>query len=221
MKVLLEESKLLELPIRTLNLKLENLKEQSTFKSAVFVYAEGLSAYLRGDFDELSVIINKLNNDFIKLSESIETSGGEFIESSKNINFTFLGLLIKLLEMRLALRSRNLLMIEKCSEELLNSNTTSIPYCFLGERDFLMARSQEFLLRHNRAINYYKEAAHFYGLAGLSKKSLKSLFNSMICRELLNNEINLSEYRYFLKLAIKERDRSILGIMSGAEWRER
>lgn len=156
-------------------------------------YCKGLVAYLTGNNQELLSIINKIKSMTSDLSE-------------KNLQET----LVIILELRLLVREKNLIELQKNILEMENLHS-SIHESYLGEYHFVLARVYELFPNYEKAAKNYRQAAVYYQRQGLNKKYLKSLFNAMVHVEYLTGIISLDEYHKMLKLAIQERDRSILG----------
>jgi len=156
-------------------------------------YCKGLAFYLSGDIHELSNIINK-----IKSSTNF---------NDNNIKETVL----TLLELRLYIRSKDCKNLQNSISKIELVDHSQIAENYLGEFYFILARSYELLNFYKQAAKNYNLAAQFYQNQGLNKKYLKSLFNATVLREYLNDTIKLDEYQAILKIAIRERDRSIIG----------
>ncbi len=169
------------------------LQESSQSLDLELDYCRGLAAYLAGDSDKLSEIINK-----IKM-----TSDG----SNQNLKNT----LIKILNLRLLVRRKNLIHLQSMISKIESQPHDLISENYLGEYHFVLARGYEMLSHYEYATFHYKQAAFHYQKQKLNKKYLKSLFNAMVNREYITEIIVLEEYHQLLKVAIQERDRSILG----------
>jgi tetratricopeptide (TPR) repeat protein len=159
-------------------------------------YCKGLVAYLSGDSHELLHIINKIKATIDCNDKNLQDS------------------LVRILELRLLVREKNIPELQTIilkMESLDFLNKTMISENYLGEYHFVLAKSYELLSDYKKSIQNYTQAASFYHQLGLNKKYLKSLFNSMVHREYLSEKITLEEYHDLLKMAIRARDRSILG----------
>ena len=189
---------LFQLPLQLLEKELAQISclertDYQPYLSIEVEYCKGLAAYLSGDSNELLHIINKIKVAVDCKDESLQDS------------------LVRILELRLFVREKNIAELQAMISKLESDKVFSISQNYLGEYHFVLARGYELLSDYKKSVQNYQQAASFYHRQGLSKKYLKSLFNSMIHREYLTEMITLDEYHDLLKMAIRERDRSILG----------
>jgi tetratricopeptide (TPR) repeat protein len=185
----------LKVKLATIKTLADNRKPDEEFLN----YLLGLYYYLSGNTAELSLLIQTLNTR-LKLTRIQK-------------------LYLPILKLRLEIRKHDLeniklefFNLQKLEHEIESSEKLMTSINDLqGELYFVLARACELLSNNEKAIQYYQLAAEVYKSQGLYRKQCKSMFNALICEEHDQTNIAVAKHQELLRIAIKQRDRSVLG----------